>query len=76
MNTPVRAVPAEIVILLVAFFTQTATEEQKNGLDDWICANDDNMRFFEHCVEQNCQPLIHNPDLAKYELSFPPIELN
>ena len=76
MENPLVSVPPGIVILLVAFFTETATDAQRDKLDEWICAREHNMRFFEQCVEQDCQPVIHNPDLTEYEFDFAPIKLN
>jgi hypothetical protein len=55
-------VPVDISILLAAYLCYTATDAQRNHLDDWICANDDNMRVFDACVEASLAAKVFNPD--------------
>lgn len=55
-------VPAEISILLVAYFCHTATEAQPQQLDDWICASDDHMRVFDACLEALLTAKVVDPE--------------
>lgn len=65
-------IPLSVVRLLTAFFARTITPEQREQLDDWICADEAvNMRVFEECLEISLLPVIYDPerDDADYELS-------
>ena len=62
MNDLPPTIPTEIANILVAYFCQTATEQQRNQLDEWICENDQNMRVFEECLESSLLPVQPDPD--------------
>jgi uncharacterized protein YbgA (DUF1722 family) len=46
-----RQISVHITKLIVGYFNQTLTEEERETLDEWICTYDDNMRVFEEIVQ-------------------------
>jgi hypothetical protein len=58
-------IPTSIANLLVAYFCHTATSEQRDQLDEWICENEGNMRVFEECLESSLLPVTFDPDRAE-----------
>ena len=49
MDKRKTSVPLDMVKILVSHFAQTATEHEKNVLDDWICRDEENIRVYEQC---------------------------
>ncbi len=54
---PQPVIPIAIVKLIVGFFSNTNTDEQRDALDEWITENDDNMQVFTECVEIEGRPV-------------------
>jgi hypothetical protein len=61
-------IPSNIAPLLVAYFGHTATEQQQAQLDEWVCANDENMHVFENCLEASLKPKSVDPDRIKEDM--------
>lgn len=45
------SIPLKMAKILVSYFTFTATEQEKDILDEWINESDDNMQVFGDCLE-------------------------
>ena len=47
-----RSIPAHIVKIVVTYFTHNIlTDDERDILDEWVCASDDNQIIFEAMVE-------------------------
>lgn len=62
-----KMIPEKIAHLLVAYFSRTATFGEKESLDEWICASDDNMKVFEDALELVLRPISPDPDRSEEE---------
>ena len=64
---PQPVIPVTVLKLIVGFFSNTNTDEQRDALDEWITENDGNMRIFEECVEIESRPVRRDLEVEKEE---------
>jgi ferric-dicitrate binding protein FerR (iron transport regulator) len=57
-----KNIPFHIVKLLVAFFKHTITEAERQELDKWVEASEENEEIFEDCMEMTMRPVRILPD--------------
>ncbi len=52
-----KTIPSRAAKLITGYFNFILTEKEKDELDEWICASDDNMEMFEAIVEISFLPV-------------------
>lgn len=65
-----QTIPLSIVKLLIGFFSHTNNKAEKDALDKWICADDDNMKIFEECLEITYRPTRYDPERDEEEMEL------
>jgi ferric-dicitrate binding protein FerR (iron transport regulator) len=70
MQQESRLIPLSIVKLLIGFFSHTNNDAEKDALDKWICADDNNMQVFEECLEITLRSAQYDPERDEEEMEL------
>jgi hypothetical protein len=70
MQQDQRTIPLSIVKLLIGYFSHTNNVAEKDALDKWICADDNNMQVFEECLEITSRPAQYDPERDEEEMEL------